>query len=93
MMRLRREEGVSLVLALVFLSLFAIFVAALLSQVDTNIRVTEHLVRPANAQLYAADAGVDYAIQKLRTDPEFCLGPPVTLQINGRTVSVTCEGP
>lgn len=93
----RDEEGSALVLALVFLMLFGLVIAAILSQVETNVRTTL-VVRTHEAKVYGADAGIDYAIQALQADdttcpddttgPETLADPPLD---SGITVTVTCE--
>lgn len=67
----RTEEGSALILALVFLSLFGLVIAAILGQVDANVRTTL-VVRTHEAKVYGADAGVDYAIQTLQADDTVC---------------------
>ena len=54
----RREEGQILVFALVFLVLFGLLIAALLSQVDAHFAMTG-IVRDQNAKVYAADGGIE----------------------------------
>lgn len=93
----RDEEGSALVLALVFLMLFGLLIAAILSQVEANVRTTL-VVRTHEAKVYGADAGIDYAIQALQADdtmcpddttgPETLADPPLD---SGITVTVTCE--
>ena len=67
----RGEDGSALILALVFLSLFGLLIAAILGQVDANIRTTL-TVRSHEAKVYGADAGIDYAIQALQADDTIC---------------------
>ena len=100
-MRVRQDEaGSALILALVFLSLFGLLIAAMLGQVDANIRTTL-VVRTHETKVYGADAGIDYAIQALQFDDTLCpnadVGPdswnaaPVVPVSSGVTVDVTCQ--
>ncbi|HEX2040248.1 MAG TPA: hypothetical protein VHF47_11020 [Acidimicrobiales bacterium] len=67
----RTEEGSALILALAFLSLFGLLMAAILGQVDAHVRTTL-VVRTHEAKVYGADAAVDYAIQALQADDTVC---------------------
>jgi hypothetical protein len=95
------DEGSALVLALVFLSLFGLFVAVLLSFAQTSLRTTV-AVRDQRRVSFAADGGVDGAINHIRSntswgvDPAATGGsntcPSFTSDVNGQSVAVTCEG-
>ena len=103
MIRLRwpeGEDGSALVLALVFLALFGLFIAALLTLAATSEKVTGAL-RTQGAQVYAADGAVQAAINYIRptstqgVDPASggtCSTPPVSVTVNGVTPVVTCQG-
>lgn len=65
--RCRDEAGTALVLALVFLSLFGVFVAVILSFADTGVRTTIAL-RDHDGRRYAADGAVDGALLYVRDD-------------------------
>lgn len=65
--RLHSDDGTALVLALVFLSLFGLFVATILSFADTGVRTTLAL-RDHDARLYAVDGAVDGAMLYVRDD-------------------------
>jgi hypothetical protein len=62
----RGEDGVSLILALAFLSLFALFIPRLLDLAATNMLATSRL-QGQRSSVYAADAATEGAIQYLRT--------------------------
>jgi hypothetical protein len=93
----RDEEGSALVLALVFLTLFGLLIAAILGQVDANVRTTL-VVRTHEDKVYGADAGIDYGIQMLQAFDTLCpddtagvvplTAPPA---VDGVNVDVTCE--
>ena len=89
------EAGSALVLALVFLSLFGLFISVLLSFADTGIRTTMSM-RGHDARLYAADGAVDAAMLYVADEPargregEPC--PDFTMNsTNDTTVVVECE--
>ena len=63
--RLEGEDGSVLVMALAFLSLFGLAIAALLGFADTSFRTTI-AVRERSAGLYAADGAVEAAINAWR---------------------------
>jgi hypothetical protein len=94
--RARGEDGATLMLAIAFLLLFSLIIAALLSQEQTSIRTTP-VVDSHGKKLYAADGGVDYGIQTVRSIATLC--PDVNAQtqdvgdvtLNGRAVHVTCK--
>ena len=64
--RCRGESGVSLVLALGFLALFAVFIPKLLELGATDLLDTSRL-HEQRAAIYAADGATDGAIQYLRS--------------------------
>lgn len=91
------EQGSTLVVALAFISLFGVFIAAVLAQVSTNMGLTG-TTRDRADRLYAADAGLEWGLQQARTSDSACANPAAgeqaltsTLNVNGRTVTVTCE--
>lgn len=94
--RAHGERGATLMLALAFLLLFSVVVAAVLVQTQTGLKTTS-AVTSHDDKLYAADGGIDYGIQKVRTTASLC--PDVasgqqsvgTIDLNGRTVTVTCK--
>ncbi|MGH2722401.1 MAG: hypothetical protein ACRDJO_12500, partial [Actinomycetota bacterium] len=95
--RRRDDEGSALILALVFLSLFGIFVAVLLTFVDSSFRTTT-AVRDRGAVVYEADAAVEGAIQSIRpyvgqgVFGAVCDSFAFGTAINGVAVRVECEG-
>jgi hypothetical protein len=64
--RFRGDDGVSLVIALAFLSLFGLTIPALLNLGTTNLAAVSRL-REQRTDVYAADGATDGAIQFLRT--------------------------
>jgi len=83
------------VLALVFLSVFGVWIAATLSFSESATKVAEG-VRAQRGVVYAADGAVEQAIQRIRADANLgkendsTCGTTVTL--NGKTVNVSCLG-
>jgi hypothetical protein len=63
--RCRGEDGTSLIIALAFLTLFALLVPALLNLGTTNLRATTKF-REQRSDVYVADGATDGAIQYLR---------------------------
>jgi hypothetical protein len=94
MKRIRRDqEGSALMLALVFLSLFGIAIAALLSLADTSFLAT-FAVRTQGKTVYAADGAIEGAINALRYGSQGAYGgqcDPFMVPVNGELVTVTCE--
>jgi len=66
--RLRGEDGASLLLAIGFLTLAAVFIPALLDLGTTNLVDTSRL-NELRGSVYAADAATDEALQYLRSKP------------------------
>ncbi|MBI4729746.1 MAG: hypothetical protein HY775_09650 [Acidobacteria bacterium] len=94
----RDDSGVVLVLALVFLSLFGLAIASLLGFADASFRATM-AVRDQRADVYAADGGLDGAINRVRgaieegRDPVLGINCDDTeMPSNDMTVTVRCEG-
>jgi hypothetical protein len=97
------EQGVSLILALAFMALFGVIVSAVLVSTQGGLKTTP-VVKTKDADLYAADGGIDYGIQSIRNSDELCQhagetdipvgdtnGDGVTdLAINNEAVNVTC---
>lgn len=87
------ERGASLIMALVFVTIFTAIAVAILDQASTGLIATERY-RELRTSVYAADGGVDAAIEVVRADP--LLGavggtcPPFTTVV-GESVSVTCS--
>ncbi|MCA1710634.1 MAG: hypothetical protein LC789_02920 [Actinobacteria bacterium] len=95
--RTRGDDGASLVLALVFLTLFAFVVAALLSFGSASFRATA-TVKADGGAVYTADGALDTAVNQVRqssynnTSSQTC--PTVNYpDANGTGAStVTCDG-
>ena len=90
----RGEEGVALILALVFLSLFGVFIAVLLGFSEASNRATVGL-RDQRWTAYVADASTDGAIQYVRGNPALgkfgtCPSPIFSLTLQGMTAQTTC---
>jgi hypothetical protein len=66
--RARGEDGVTLILALAFLSLFALVIPALLQLGSTNLLDTSRL-EEQRTDIYAANGATEGAIQYLRDHP------------------------
>lgn len=89
------DEGATLVLVLLFITVFGVLLAAVLSETSGGLERTL-VTRSYDEKVYAADGGIDAAIQTLRVNDTLCpttgstgsLGP---LNINGKQVSVTCR--
>ena len=98
MNRLRRsQDGASLIIVLVVISVFGLVLSGLLTESSASIKYTK-TVDSHEERVYAADAGVALAIQQVRQNNELCSDVglsstvPISTTINGRTVSVTCTG-
>jgi Tfp pilus assembly protein PilX len=97
--RTQSEEGASLVIVLVFTTLFALVVSGLLTESTVSVKYTT-TVASHEAKVYAADAGVSVGIQQVRLHNEVCWGPGVTGTLSVTTpaaanmpaVNVKCEG-
>jgi hypothetical protein len=93
----RDESGSALIVALAFLSLFGIFIAAILAQVSTNMRLTG-TTRARADRLLAADGGLEWGVQQARAQDGACANVAAgsqtltsTLTVDGRAVTVTCK--
>lgn len=89
------ERGSALIMALVFTTVVSLVVVALLGLVRVNLRTTR-IVQTHTDQLYAADAGLQHAVEALRLDRTLCpiVGSPEDLPdvvIDGTTVDLTCQ--
>lgn len=75
--RNRQEEGVALILVLVFVAIVTLLVAAMADIVDIDIRIVSNVLEATEA-LYVADAGVEWGIYQLKQDREWAgTGGPV----------------
>jgi hypothetical protein len=74
MRRLGRDEGSVLVMALVFLSLFGLLVAAVLSFADASLRSTLS-TRDQRGKVYNSDGAADGAINYVRSNRSLGLDP------------------
>jgi hypothetical protein len=92
----RRDAGSVLILVLVFITVIGAVTVALMSQAQTSL-IASTLTRNQEKRVYAADAGIDWAIQLLRSDATLCPSKgssatlPNPLTVNGRLVTVTCQ--
>lgn len=64
----RDEEGASVVLALVFLSLFGLFISTILTFTESSLLVSKQASIGADS-VYTSDGAIEGAIQHLRNDP------------------------
>jgi hypothetical protein len=97
--RRRDEEGAVLVLVLAVITVLALVAGAVISQADANLKSGDVVDEQARAS-YAADGGVEFGIQSLRTTSTNCPTPGSTsrldvpsdsLSIGGHTVEVSCR--
>lgn len=95
--RMHGESGASLIIAMGFLTVFAVTSVALLGYTDTSFK-TSRVVRSEADQLYAADAGVEYGVQKLAADNYYtqCASSSSssyswTETVNGLPVTYSCQ--
>lgn len=101
----RGDEGAVLVIALLFIGVVAVLITSVISISTTSTRGVS-VTREYVAKRYAADAGLKYAVQQLRTKSEYCgsnspslqppsdfltsNGGPFTANTPTPTVAVTC---
>jgi hypothetical protein len=82
-------------MVLIAVSVIGIVLGAILTQADASMSSTR-VVREQQRKVYAADAGVEYAIRALQKDNTICArtgqtSPLPTQTFNGRTVDVQCD--
>src|SRR4051812_41029874 len=75
--RMRDERGATLVMALVFLSVFGLLVGSLLALGQTNSS-TASAYRDVRGRNHAVDAALDGAINKVKRDPLIGIDPAVS---------------
>jgi hypothetical protein len=93
--RFKQDDGASLIIVLVFIAVFGLIVAALLTEGGASMAYTK-VVTDHEAKVYAADAGVSFGIQQLQQHNTLCptTGPIDTIQtikVNGLDVDVSCQ--
>lgn len=93
--RRQQDDGASLVIVLVFIAVFGLIAAALLTEAGASLAYTKS-VTDHEKKVYAADAGVSLGIQQLQQHNTLCptTGSSETVQtfqVNGLDVEVTCE--
>jgi hypothetical protein len=93
--RFKKDDGASLVIVLIFIAVFGLIAAALLTEAGASVAYTKS-VTDHEAKVYAADAGVSLGIQQLQQHNTLC--PTTgssetihTIQVNGLDVEVTCQ--
>lgn len=97
-MRTHGQEGQALVLALMFLTFFGVIVAGLLMDGDLSLKMTS-ILQTRNDRLFAAHAGIDHGVERLRLDSTLCpfsddestwssLG---TIRVGDQDVDVECQ--
>lgn len=99
----RSDEGAILVVAMLVLVAVGLISTALLTQATSSVRNSVNL-QEYDERVFAADAGVRYAIRRLRSDDTVCSAPPAIagtteqvsgasdpLVVNGHNVTVECE--
>jgi hypothetical protein len=91
----RGESGITLVLALAFITMLGVFIVALLGLTQANLKTTT-VTRSRIDTQYTADAGADFALEQVRTSAITSCPPAIAASpaSNGVTpaVSVTCSG-
>jgi hypothetical protein len=93
--RSKNEHGASLVIVLVFIAVFGLIAAGLLTEAGASVAYTK-VVTDHEKKVYAADAGVALGIQRLQQRNTLCptTGSSATIetiQVNGIDTQVTCE--
>jgi Tfp pilus assembly protein PilX len=101
--RSKQDDGASLVIVLIFITVFGLIVAGLLTEAGASVAYTR-AVTDHEKKVYAADAGVALGIQQLQQHSTLCpvTGPGETIQtlqvngaldnrVNGLDTKVTCE--
>ncbi|MEJ7583295.1 MAG: hypothetical protein WKF43_04240 [Acidimicrobiales bacterium] len=90
-----QDQGATLLLVLVFLTVFGVLIGAVLGAVDANLKTTS-VVRNRAALTYAADAAIEEAVKRVAIDPTLCPDdgtnsrlPDQTL--NARLVRTSCD--
>jgi hypothetical protein len=88
----QREQGSALIIALAFIAVFGLVIAAVLSFSEAGIRTTD-AVRSARSLSYAADGATEMAINTMRTSNADCTAtyPTLTPAINNTPVQVTAD--
>jgi hypothetical protein len=90
------DDGQALIVVLLFALVFSLILGALITNASTNLGNTV-TVRGQEANVYAADSGIDWGLQTIRNDNTLCTGSPTTQTLtgvptfNGQTPTVTCE--
>jgi hypothetical protein len=86
------QSGQAILMALILLALGSLLVVPLLDQLFTNIKYNQ-LIDCKTLNDYAADAGIQYAMNEIYNDPCTYTQSPLKegFVINGRTVNVTAE--
>src|SRR3954464_11762984 len=67
----RSESGAVLVIVLIFLVVFGLIIGSLLTFSDANIRTTR-VLKSFDGRVYGADAGIEYGISTLQSQPVLC---------------------
>jgi hypothetical protein len=85
------DQGSALVLVLVLLTILALTLGAMFAEAGANL-TTSAVVTGQDNKVYAADGGVEIAIQQLRANPSLCRSsmPPGT-KIDGLIIKLTCK--
>jgi hypothetical protein len=87
---IRAEKGQALVLAVILLLIGGLIAAPLLAYMGTGL-ITGEVYEKRTAELYAADAGVEHALWKIKSG-NLCPGSlpqSYNVSVNGRSVAVT----
>jgi hypothetical protein len=84
----RNDDGASLLLALILVTVVSVGVSVILTMTDTSFRVTERL-RDQAAATYTADGAIQAAINDIRANAAFDGSTPNCFQNNTPTLNLT----
>ena len=68
---IRDESGASLIVVLMFISVFGLIIASLITEAGASVKYTD-TVSNHERKVYAADAGVSFGIQQLQQKDQIC---------------------
>jgi Tfp pilus assembly protein PilX len=91
----RQDDGATLVIVLIFMTVFGLILGGLLTETSASTRYTS-TISNYEQKLYAADAGVAAGIQQLQQHNQLCptAGSTATIQtinVNDYDTTVSCE--
>ena len=91
----RNQDGATLIIVLMFISVFGLILAGLLTEAGASIKYTDTVANHGE-KVYAADAGLTLGIKQLKQNNEICptTGSSQTIQtttVNDIPTKVECE--